>query len=79
MSFCRWKGRCEEIQFMVMVNVPGEINVISEYDSSYLYLIRQATQKRKKTPLGIFHLSPIILMHVTKVMISASIKAVRPE
>jgi hypothetical protein len=64
---------------MVMVNVPGEINVISEYDSSYLYLIRQATQKRKKTPLGIFHLSPMIFVHVTKVMVNASIKVVKPD
>jgi hypothetical protein len=55
MSFCRWKGRCEEIQFMVMVNVSaGGINGINEYDYFYLYLRRQATQKRKRLILADF-------------------------
>ena len=36
------------IRFMAIVNVPGGINVISECNSSYLYLRRQATHKRER-------------------------------
>jgi hypothetical protein len=77
-SFCKRKIRRRDIRFMVIVNVACEINVISEYDSFHLYLIRQETQKRVKLLFVDFIFLQWLFCILSKLW-SASIKVVKPH